>query len=253
MSGDSIVEVKGLVKRFGGLVATDHANLNVRRGEVHALIGPNGAGKTTLMTQLAGVLRPDEGSIVFDGQDVTAWPVHQRVEQGIARSYQITSIFKSGFTVLDNLCLAVQRRHGSSYRFWRPAVKDAVVEAQARKLVQSIGLAGLEGRATASLSHGQQRHVEIGLALATGARLLLLDEPMAGVSGEDTRAMTRLIASLKGSVSILLVEHDMEAVFALADRISVLVYGRVIATGTCDEIKRNPEVKRAYLGDEVPA
>jgi branched-chain amino acid transport system ATP-binding protein len=249
----AMLEVRQLVKRFGGIVATDHADLSVRRGEVHALIGPNGAGKTTLMSQLAGALRSDEGAILLDDHDIRDLPMHERVALGVARSYQITSIFQGHFTVLDNIALAVQRRRGSSYRFWQPASRDTEVAAEALRIVQAVGLSGLEHRAAAALAHGQQRHVEIGLALATGAKLLLLDEPMAGVSGEESRAMTRLIRGLKGQVTMVLVEHDMDAVFALADRISVLVYGRVIATGTPDEIKADPEVKRAYLGDEVSA
>lgn len=248
-----MLHVQNLVKRFGGLVATDHANLEVRAGEIHALIGPNGAGKTTLMAQLAGALKSDDGRIVFDGRDILNLPLHERVALGLARSYQITSIFKGGFTVLDNFALAVQRRSGSSYRFWRPVAREAQIEQEARRIVRAIGLAGLEDWPAAALSHGQQRHVEIGLAIATGAKLLLLDEPMAGVSGDESRAMTRLIQGLRGTMTIVLVEHDMEAVFALADRISVLVYGKVIATGTPEEIKMNAEVKRAYLGDEVSA
>jgi len=249
----ALLEVHDLVKRFGGVVATDHASLEVRRGEVHALIGPNGAGKTTLMAQLAGALRSDEGRILFDGNDIAALPQHERVALGLARSYQITSIFRGQFSVLDNIALAVQRRSGSSYRFWKPVAREAAIEEEARRIVRAIGLAGFEHRLAAALAHGQQRHVEIGLAMATGARLLLLDEPMAGVSGDESRAMTRLILGLKGQVTIVLVEHDMEAVFALADRISVLVYGKVIATGTPDEIKADLEVKRAYLGDEAVA
>jgi branched-chain amino acid transport system ATP-binding protein len=246
-----MLEVRNLVKRFGGLLATDHANLEVRQGEIHALIGPNGAGKTTLMAQLAGALRSDEGAIVLHGRDILDLPIHERVALGVARSYQITSIFRGPFSVLDNVALAVQRRSGSSYRFWRPVLQEVALEQEARRIVNAIGLDGLEHSRAASLAHGQQRQLEIGLALATGANLLLLDEPMAGMSAEESRAMTRLILGLKGQITMVLVEHDMDAVFTLADRISVLVYGKVIATGTPDDIKTDPEVRRAYLGDEV--
>jgi branched-chain amino acid transport system ATP-binding protein len=249
----SILRVHKLVKRYGGLVATDRADLVVRKGELHALIGPNGAGKTSLLGQLAGTISPDGGSILFEGEDITRMPIHRRVQRGLARSYQITSIFKSEFTVLENICLAVQARHGSPYRFWRPVSRDVAIEAQARSVLHSIGLSGVEHSPAASLSHGQQRQVEIGLAIATNAKLLLLDEPMAGVSADESKAMTRLLASLKGRSTIVLVEHDMDAVFALADTVSVLVYGRVIASGTAEQIRNNPAVKRAYLGDEVSA
>lgn len=251
MNGDAL-QMKGLVKRYGGLVATDRVNLTIRAGELHALIGPNGAGKTTLLAQLAGAISPSEGSIVFRGKEITRLPQSERVRLGLARSHQVTSIFGSQ-TVLENLCLAVQRRLRSHYRFWQPASADVEVEAEARKVAAAVGLQGLELTTAAALSHGQQRHVEIGLALATGASILLLDEPLAGVSSEEARAVTRLIRKLKAQVTMVLVEHDMGAVFALADRISVLVNGRVIATGSPDEIRQNPEVRRAYLGDGVHA
>jgi branched-chain amino acid transport system ATP-binding protein len=251
MTQPHALQVRKLVKRYGGLVATDSVSLDVQAGEVHAVIGPNGAGKTTLLAQLAGAIRPDQGSILLAGRDVTRLPQHARVRLGLARSHQITSIFKTQ-TVLENLCLAVQRRRTSPYSFWQPVSADRI-EDEAQAILRDVGLAGSEASLAGTLSHGRQRQVEIALALATGASVLLLDEPMAGVSGEESHAMTRLLQSLKGRVTMVLVEHDMQAVFALADRISVLTSGRVIATGTGDEIRANAEVRRAYLGDEVVA
>jgi branched-chain amino acid transport system ATP-binding protein len=249
MSQPDALQVRNLVKRYGGLVATDDVSLTVHTGEVHAVIGPNGAGKTTLLAQLAGAIQPDQGSIVLGGRDITRMPQHARVRLGLARSHQITSIFRTQ-TVLENLCLAAQRRRTSPYSFWQPVSADRI-EDEARAMLRDVGLEGMEASHAGTLSHGRQRQLEIALALATGASVLLLDEPMAGVSGEESRAMTRLLQGLKGRVTIVLVEHDMQAVFALADRISVLTNGRVIATGTGDEIRSNAEVKRAYLGDEV--
>jgi branched-chain amino acid transport system ATP-binding protein len=249
----SELKITGLVKRFGGLTATDHLNLHVRTGEVHALIGPNGAGKTTLITQIAGTLSPNSGAIQFDGADVTRLPCHERVRLGLARSYQITSIFLHDFTVLENILLAVQQRRGSSFRFWHPVRKERELLEEARTIVADIGLAKRENSLAATLAHGEQRQLELGLALATQPKLVLMDEPMAGMSGDESMQVVHLIERLKGRITILLVEHDMDAVFRLADRISVLVYGKVIATGTPDEIRVNPDVRKAYLGDEVAA
>ena len=247
-----MLEVDDLVKRFGGLVATDHASLAVLPGETHALIGPNGAGKTTLLAQLAGTLAPTSGAIRLLGHDITRTPVYRRVALGLARSHQITSIFLRDFTVLENVALAVQRRTGTSYRFWQPLKRETALFDEASEIVRDIGLGGDERRQAATLAHGEQRQLEIGLALAAKPRMLLLDEPMAGVSGEESHGMVELLERLKGSITMLLVEHDMDAVFRLADRISVLVYGRVIATGAPEDIRSNAEVRRAYLGDEVP-
>jgi branched-chain amino acid transport system ATP-binding protein len=247
-----LLQVRGLTKRFGGLVATDRLELEVRAGEVHALIGPNGAGKTTLIHQLSGALRPDEGEIVFDGADLTRRSLHERVHRGLARSHQITSVFRNT-NVLENIALAVLARSGSSLRFWRPVASERALYDEARAIVGSIGLASRAEAIAAALAHGEQRQLEIGLALATRARLLLLDEPMAGMGPEESQAMVALLERLRGTVAMLLVEHDMDAVFRLADRISVLVSGRIIATGTGDEIRANMEVRRAYLGDEVAA
>ena len=246
----ALLEIRNLAKRFGGVVATDDVSLDVGRGEIHALIGPNGAGKTTLVHQLSGALRPDRGRVLFDGADVTSMPFHERVRIGLARSYQITSIFRK-FTVLENMVLPVQARSGSSLSFWRPRAAESALFAEAGAALERVGLAARAAVAAGALAHGEQRQLEVGLALATNARLLLLDEPMAGMGPEESERMIALIGRLKGSLSVLLVEHDMDAVFRLADRISVLVNGRVIASGAPAEIRANEEVKRAYLGEEA--
>jgi branched-chain amino acid transport system ATP-binding protein len=246
----ALLEIRNLAKRFGGVVATDDLSLDVGRGEIHALIGPNGAGKTTLVHQLSGALRPDRGRVLFDGADVTSMPFHGRVRIGLARSYQITSIFRK-FTVLENMVLPVQARSGSSLSFWRPRAAESALFAEAGAALERVGLAARAAVAAGALAHGEQRQLEVGLALATNPRLLLLDEPMAGMGPEESERMIALIGRLKGSLSVLLVEHDMDAVFRLADRISVLVNGRVIASGAPAEIRANEEVKRAYLGEEA--
>ena len=248
----ALLDVRRLQKRFGGVVATDDVVLEVERGEVHALIGPNGAGKTTLIAQLSGALRPDSGQILFDGTDVTRASSSQRVHQGLARSYQITSIFRR-FTVLDNVALSVQARSGSSLSFWRPLAAETALFDEARAMLDQVGLGARADELAGNLAHGEQRQLEVGLALATKPKLLLLDEPMAGMGPEESERMIELIGKIRGAVTVLLVEHDMDAVFRLADRLSVLVQGRVIATGNPDEIKSNPEVKKAYLGDEAAA
>lgn len=246
----ALLEVRGLVKRYGGLVATDGVDLSVRTGGIHALIGPNGAGKTTLIQQLSGALAPDAGHILLAGEDVTPLSMHERVHRGLARSYQITSIFPR-LTVLDNVALAQQARGGSSLRFWRAAREEQQRYAQARAVLQRVGLGERAAQTAGALSHGEQRQLEVGLALATGARLLLLDEPMAGMGPEESERMVALLQGLRGELTLLLVEHDMDAVFRLADTISVLVAGRIIASGTPAAIRADAEVKRAYLGDEL--
>jgi branched-chain amino acid transport system ATP-binding protein len=245
---EPLLETRGLVKRFGGVVATDRVSLEVRAGEIHAVIGPNGAGKTTLVAQLAGEVRPDAGTIHLAGADVTGLPVHARSALGLARSFQVTSIFRD-LTVLDNAALAVQAHAGSSFRFWRPARRDAALREPARAVLAEVGLADRADRVAATLAHGEQRQLEIAMALATRPRLLLLDEPTAGMGPEESARMVALLRALKGRRGVLLVEHDMEAVFALADRVTVLVYGRVIATGPPDAIAASPEVREAYLGE----
>ncbi|MBX3500285.1 MAG: ABC transporter ATP-binding protein [Alphaproteobacteria bacterium] len=245
---EALLEVAGLTKRFGGLVATDNLDLAVAPGEVHALIGPNGAGKTTLIAQLSGFLRPDAGRIVFDGHDITRLPAPARVHRGLARSFQITSVLRE-FTALDNVALAVQARQGHSFRFWKPVRGDRSLSGPAMKALESVGLAGRAGDPAADLSHGERRQLEVAMALASEPRLLLLDEPMAGMGAEESARMVALLRSLKGQRTLLLVEHDMDAVFALADRITVLVYGRAIASGTPEAIRANAEVRQAYLGE----
>ncbi|MBX3624144.1 MAG: ABC transporter ATP-binding protein [Rhizobacter sp.] len=246
----SLLRTDQLVKRFGGLVATDHASLSVEAGELHALIGPNGAGKTTLIQLLSGALAPDAGHVHFDGHEVTATPIHARVHQGLVRSYQITSVFKR-LSVLDNLALAVQSRDGSSLRFWKPARTERARYDSAAAVAERVGLGEQLQRTAGALSHGEQRQLEVGLALALEPKLLLLDEPMAGMGPEESERMVALLQGLRGNVTMLLVEHDMDAVFRLADRVSTLVSGRIIATGTASEIREHPEVKRAYLGDDA--
>jgi branched-chain amino acid transport system ATP-binding protein len=250
MTPAPLLRLQGVVKRFGGLTATDHATLDVLTGEVHALIGPNGAGKTTLIHQISGALAPDAGRIEFDGRDVTGWPMDQRVLGGLARSYQITSIFRR-LSVLDNLALAVQARSGSSLRLWARAREERERYEQAAAVAQRVGLGARLGALAGALAHGEQRQLEVGLALATRPKLLLLDEPMAGMGPEESERMVHLLQSLRGELTLLLVEHDMDAVFRLADRISTLVSGRIIASGSPQDIRDHPEVKRAYLGDEM--
>ncbi|HIF69535.1 MAG TPA: ABC transporter ATP-binding protein [Deltaproteobacteria bacterium] len=247
-----MLQVRDLYKHFGGVVAIDHLDLEVTPGEVHALIGPNGAGKTTLIGQLTGLVSPDSGTIRFAGKDLTALPVHVRSGLGLARSFQVTSLFLD-LTVLDNVALAVQAHAGHSFRFWKNARSESVLRDPARKVLAQVGLSELKDEIAGVLAHGQQRQLEIAMALATNPKLLLLDEPMAGMGPEESAAMVNLLRNLKGGVTMLLVEHDMDAVFALADRITVLVYGRAIATGTPDAIRQNPEVRAAYLGEDSAA
>ena len=248
----TLLEVRGLRKSFGALLASDDVDLEIREGETHAIIGPNGAGKTTLISQLAGNLLPDRGRVLFAGEDITALSASARARRGFARSFQITSIYPD-FTALENVMLAVQAHSGSSFRFWRPAREEASLRSPASAILEEVGLSGRSGVLAANLAHGEQRALEIATALATRPRLLLLDEPVAGMGAEETQRMIALLASLKGGKTLILVEHDMDAVFSLADRISVLVYGRIIATGAPEEIRANPEVRRAYLGEEVAA
>ncbi len=247
-----MLELRSVCKHFGGVAATDGVSLALPAGEAHALIGPNGAGKTTLLAQICGSLTPDSGDIFFEGRKITRDPQHRRVAAGLARSYQITSIFRRA-SVLDNLALGVQARSGTSFRFWRPVSAEKRLFEEARALAAEIGLGARLEVAAAALSHGEQRALEVGLALATRPKLLLLDEPMAGMGPEDSQRMVELIARLRGRLTLLLVEHDMDAVFRLADRISVLVNGRLIATDAPQRIKENAEVRKAYLGEEAIA
>jgi branched-chain amino acid transport system ATP-binding protein len=243
----ALLSVAGLTKRFGGLVATNNLDLDVEPGETHAIIGPNGAGKTTLIAQLQGEIRPDAGAISFGARDITREPAHRRAQLGLARSFQITSIFPA-FTTLANVALAVQSIAGHSFRFLAPALEDRALTAPAR---EALGIVGLTPRANVlakDLSHGEKRQLELAMALAMRPKLLLLDEPMAGMGRQDGARMTRILAGLKRTYAILLIEHDMDTVFALADRITVLVAGRAIASGAPDAIRANADVRAAYLG-----
>jgi branched-chain amino acid transport system ATP-binding protein len=245
-----LLSVQGLSKRFGGVKATDDVSLDVEPGQVHALLGPNGAGKTSLINQLSGALMPDRGRILFKGQDITRLATHQRVALGLVRSYQITRLFKS-MTALDNLALAVQARSGSSFSFWRPVSREKALVEEARALLADVGLANRAATRADQLAHGEQRALEVGLALATRPDLVLLDEPLAGTGPEESERMIELIERLRGRLAILLVEHDVAAVFRLADRLTVLVNGRVIASGDPQRVRVDPAVVAAYLGEEL--
>ena len=247
-----MLQLRKISKHFGGVVATDDVSLDVAAGEVHALIGPNGAGKTTLIAQISGSLACDSGTILFAGADVTRKKHYERVRAGLARSYQITSIFRR-FSVLENLALAVQARSGTSFSFWRPVAREAALFDQARAIAEEIGLEKRIETMAGHLAHGEQRVLEVGLALATRPKLLLLDEPMAGMGPEESQRMIALIGRVRARATMLLVEHDMDAVFRLADRITVLVNGRVLATGAPEKIRADMHVRQAYLGDELAA
>ena len=247
----SALVTNALVKRFGGVLATDHVSLTVAPFELHAVIGPNGAGKSTLIGQLAGEIQSDEGSVQVLGQDVTRLKTHQRARLGLARTYQITQLAKE-FTALDNVLLAVNARAGHkkhNFQFWKNAHDDQDAMQRADAALAIVGLASMGNTLVATMAHGEQRQLEIAMALATEPRILLLDEPLAGMSQGESALMIALLKTLKGRYPMLLVEHDMEAVFALADRVSVLVYGRIIATDTPDNIRSNREVRAAYLGE----
>ena len=243
-----LLQVENLAKRFEGIVATDNLVLNVAAGELHAIIGPNGAGKTTLIGQLAGQLTPDSGRIRFAGNDITALPMYRRSRLGLARSFQITSLFLD-LSVLDNVALAVQARAGHSFHFWRDARLETELRQPARAALARVGLAERADLPASALSHGEHRQIELAMALASSPRMLLRDEPMAGLGPEESARMVEMLRALKKEVTILLVEHDMEAVFALADRITVLVYGRVIASGAPADIRADAAVRDAYLGE----
>jgi branched-chain amino acid transport system ATP-binding protein len=245
----TLLHADTLVKRYGGLTVTDHFSIKVESGEIHAVIGPNGAGKTTLIGQLSGELKSDSGKVLFDGHDMTSLPIEQRVRAGLARSYQITSVFP-GFTALQNVALAVQARRGHSFRFWQRAIDSTELVGPARDALALVGLADRAQVRASDMAHGEHRQLELAMAIACEPKMLLLDEPMAGMSKRESETMTELLSGLRSRYAILLVEHDMDAVFALSDRITVLVYGKGIACGTPDDIRRDAAVKAAYLGDE---
>jgi branched-chain amino acid transport system ATP-binding protein len=244
------LQLRDLCKQYGALRVTDHISLDFAADELHAIIGPNGAGKTTLIHQISGLALPDSGQIVFDGEDVTQWPMHRRAKLGLVRSFQITSILPR-FSALENVALAVQARSGSSFRLFGDAAAEPALNDAAMRLLTRFGLAGRARVLAGELSHGEKRQLEIAIALAAQPRLLLLDEPLAGTSHEESRRLIETLQELRRELPIVLVEHDMDAVFALADRITVLVYGRVIASGTPQSVRDNPDVRAAYLGEEA--
>ncbi len=246
-----VLRIERLSKAFGALVVTDRVDLDLLPGECHALIGPNGAGKTTLIHQISGLLKPDAGRIFFDGRDVTPLPVHERAAAGLGRTFQITSILPE-FTVLENVALAAQRRAGSSFRFFGRAGGEATLNAAAMEALARIGLEARAGAMAGALAYGEKRLLELAIAMAGQPRALLLDEPMAGMGRGESARLTETLSALKSSFPMLLVEHDMEAVFRLADRLSVLVAGAIIAQGTPDEVRADPQAREAYLGDDHP-
>lgn len=246
----SVLRTEGLVKRYGALVVTDQVSLDIQVGELHAVIGPNGAGKTTLINQLSGELRADHGRIFFEDTDVTEVPIHGRARLGLMRSYQIVSLFEE-FTALENAALAALGAKQHIWRFWRPMVRDVEVRRAATEALAATGLSMREDVLAGELSYGERRQLELAMALAAEPKTLLLDEPLAGMSQKESSSIIELLRKLKHRHTIVLVEHDMDAVFSLADRISVLAFGNVIFTGTPDEIRRHPEVRAAYLGEEV--
>ena len=247
---DPLLRVRDLVRRFGGITATDHVSLDVAPGELHAIIGPNGAGKTTLISQLTGHLTPDSGSIFLAGKDISRLAAYRRSALGLARSFQITSLLLD-FTAADNVALAAQAHAGHSFSFWRNARKESGLRQAAQAALERVGMGHRADVLVSRLSHGEQRELELAVALATKPQLLLLDEPMAGLGVTESARMVKLLQELRKEVTIVLVEHDMAAVFALADRISVLIYGRILASGTPAEVRADPRVVAAYLGDEM--
>ncbi|EAR52091.1 ABC transporter ATP-binding protein [Oceanicola granulosus HTCC2516] len=246
---DPILATHGLAKSFGALTATDDVSVELRPGEIHAIIGPNGAGKSTLIAQISGALRPDAGRVTLAGRDVTALATPARARAGLGRTFQISALAMED-TVLENAVLGAVGASGRPWRFWRPALRDADLRARAEDALARVGLAEHAAARCADLSHGQRRQLEVAVALTLRPRAFVMDEPMAGLGAEGSRQLTAFLDELRHEAPILLVEHDMDAVFALADRISVLVYGKIIATGTADEIRTSREVREAYLGDE---
>lgn len=245
---ETLLATSHLYKHFGGIFATEDVNLQVESGHIHAIIGPNGAGKTTLLAQLSGQLKPDSGSITFAGEDITHLSMDKRAHRGLARSFQITSIILP-MTLLENVKLAVQATQGHSFHFWKPVSEDREMTDQAMQVLSDVGLAGKAGQLASQVSHGEQRQLEVAMALAMQPRLLLLDEPMAGMGKDESGRMIELLGQLKGDKTLLLIEHDMDAVFNLADQLSVLVDGHIIATDTVQAIRDNIDVQKAYLGE----
>lgn len=249
MTDTAKLEIRNLRKAFGALVATNDVNLTVRPGELHALIGPNGAGKTTLISQISGEMFPDSGQILLDGRDITRVPAYKRAAEGLARSFQISQLYNE-LTVEDNVAMAVQAQSSKRFSLLSNARKDASLREPARQALERVGLAGVAGLQVSELAHGQKRQLELAIALSLNASVLLLDEPMAGLGAEESMLMRDILLGLKGQYAILLVEHDMDIVFSLADRVTVLVYGKPVFTGTPEEVRNNATVRDAYLGEE---
>jgi branched-chain amino acid transport system ATP-binding protein len=245
--GDVLLRGRGITRRWGGLVAVNEVSLDLQRGELHAVIGTNGAGKSTLINILSGEIPPSAGTVELMGQDVTAWSQPRRSQAGLGRSYQRTTIYPS-FTVLENCRLAAQARTPKPWHWWQDAGRCEASLGAARAAAASAGLTDRLDRPAGLLSHGQKRQLEIAMCLATAPQVLLLDEPLAGMGAEETERMLALLQSLKADHAILLVEHDMDAVFRVADRITVMVNGAVIASGSPDEVRNSAEVQAAYLG-----
>ncbi|MBT8347175.1 MAG: ABC transporter ATP-binding protein [Desulfofustis sp.] len=246
---DYILQVKNLCKSFGAVEASRDLCLNVERGHIHALIGPNGAGKTTVLNLLSGELKPDSGTILLNGDKLDGLPAHKRALAGLGRSFQITSIFEN-LSVSENMALAILAGEGHNYRFWRNSMKAEAVQKSLADALARVDLIASSSQLAANLSHGEKRQLEVGMALVGGPQLLMLDEPMAGQGAGGTVELKKLIRSLKGQTTILLVEHDMDVVFSLADQISVIVYGYCIASGSPEQIRRHPDVQHAYLGEQ---
>jgi branched-chain amino acid transport system ATP-binding protein len=247
---EPVLRLDKLRKSFGALVVTDDLTFDVMPGELHAVIGPNGAGKTTLINQISGLIAPDSGTVLFAGREITSLPMHARASLGLARSFQITSILP-GFSTLENVAIAVQARMGSSFRFFARAADEPALNSPAFAALSDVGLADRAHLPAGRLSHGEKRALELAIALAMKPKLLLLDEPMAGTGRDESARLIELLRRLKGRFPIVLVEHDMTAVFALADRISVLIYGRILASGSPEQVRADPQVVAAYLGDEM--
>ena len=248
----TILSVRSLCKRFGANVVSDNIDLDLITGEVHAVIGPNGAGKTTLINQLVGELMPDAGTIHFNGRDIARLPVYQRSLLGFSRSYQITAVLPE-YTALENVSIAAQAHDGHSFGVWHPAAREEALTRPSLSSLQKVGLADKAYSLASELGHGERRQLELAMALVSKSKLLLLDEPMSGMGPHESEAIVRLLSTIKGHYTMLLIEHDMDAVFALADRISVLVYGKIIATGSPSEIRNSREVRKAYLGENYAA
>lgn len=244
------LDIRALRKSFGALKATDGVSLDVRASEIHAVIGPNGAGKSTLVNLITGLLQPDSGEVWFEGSNITQLPAPDRARHGLCRTFQISNLITNR-SALANVMLAVQSRLGHSMRFWKPFEGDVELRAPAMEYLERVGLAPRAGVLVSALSHGERRQLELALALAMEPKVLLLDEPMAGLGPEDSKEVVKLLASLRGSLGILLIEHDMDAVFALADRIPVLVYGAILTTDTPAHVRKSAAVREAYLGDEA--